>query len=147
MQASNSGPGLPSRLAARPLLLAAFLVAPLACGSEPETKTPTPTPPEPLASSRPVVTAAASLAPSAPSAVARYDGPPDRGPCESAHDCTLRDECGCACVGVVVSAPKRIACDESCPNRNVCEGYSAICVLSTRRCDSIPPAPKGGAGK
>jgi hypothetical protein len=143
MDAANNSPGVPSRLAGRPLLFAACLVAQHACGSEPETKTPAPQ--EALASSRPATTAAAALAPSAPAAAAPYDGPPDRGPCESAHDCTLRDECGCGCVGVVVSAPKRIARDESCPNRNVCDGYSAVCVLSTKRCDAIPPAPKGSS--
>jgi hypothetical protein len=72
---------------------------------------------------------------------AKYDGPPGYGPCESAHDCTLRDVCGCSCEGVLASAPKGVACDESCPPSNICDKFTVICDLSQHRCSAIPKSP------
>ena len=71
-----------------------------------------------------------------------YTGPPDRGPCLSADGCMLRDECGCVCAGVSINAHKRVACDKSCQNSNVCAGYTVICDLPNQSCGAIPPPPK-----
>jgi len=53
----------------------------------------------------------------------------------------LRDVCGCSCEAVVLSAPRATACDESCPAKDACAGYSLICDLSMRLCGAIPPPP------
>lgn len=71
-----------------------------------------------------------------------YTGDPDRGPCNDAHECKLRNNCGCACEGVALSAKDGVACDESCPNPpNICEQYTVICELSTHQCSALAKAP------
>ena len=72
---------------------------------------------------------------------APYTGPADRGPCQDVHGCKLRDNCGCSCEGVSISAPTQTACDESCPKTDICKGYSLICDLPSQTCSAIPRAP------
>jgi hypothetical protein len=80
---------------------------------------------------------------SAPAPTPRpYSGAPERGPCSDAHQCTLRDNCGCSCEGVLVSAPAAAKCEETCANKEACKGYSLICDRGTQTCGAIPPAPK-----
>lgn len=74
--------------------------------------------------------------------MAPYTGPADRGPCNDAHECKLRNNCGCACEGVALSANGGVECDESCPNPpDICEGYTVICELSTHTCSALAKAP------
>ena len=69
-----------------------------------------------------------------------YAGPPESGPCNDAHDCVLRDDCGCRCEGVLATAPEPVPCEESCPGENICSGYTVICDLAQHRCGAIPKA-------
>lgn len=95
-----------------------------------------------LACGKPEVTAKPVTAPTMPIDGARpYSGPPETGPCESAHDCVLRDNCGCSCDAVVLSAPKRVACEETCSPKSACEGHTIICDLATHRCSALPKPP------
>jgi hypothetical protein len=113
---------------------AACLIFVIACGSKTE----------------PVGPAGGSAAPpidrgsgsAAGSGIGTYVGPAESGPCNDAHDCILRDECGCSCKGVLGSAPRAVECEESCPDNNICDGYTAICDLATHRCGAIPKSPK-----
>jgi hypothetical protein len=71
--------------------------------------------------------------------------PSDRGPCRDAHDCELRDYCGCSCPGVLHSAPPPDCTrgegglrpeKTSCAYADICEGYVAVCDLATHTCDA-----------
>lgn len=70
-----------------------------------------------------------------------YSGPADRGPCNDAHECKLRSNCGCSCEGVALSAPSITDCDKSCDNPDVCKNHTLICDLSTQTCSAIPRSP------
>ena len=95
-----------------------------ACSSKP--------PPTPQAGSQTAGSGSAEARP--------YAGKPERGPCQDAHGCKLRNVCGCSCEGVALSAPTQVACDESCPNDDICKGYSLICDMGSQTCGAIPPA-------
>jgi hypothetical protein len=84
---------------------------------------------------KPTATPVAPNTPATDAAAVKTEG------CQSAHDCKVRDVCGCSCEGVLLTAPKQVACEESCPNKNVCAGYSIICELSSHRCGALPPNP------
>src|SRR5258706_6559616 len=91
----------------------------------------------PPPSTAPSGSATGSAKPEAP-----YRGSKERGPCHDAHECKLRNLCGCSCEAVVFAAgADEIKCDESCPNPDPCKGHSLICDLATRTCGAIPPAP------
>jgi len=72
----------------------------------------------------------------------------DTGPCESAHDCVLRDYCGCSCDAVLRTvASQQAACEETCGRESACVGYTVICDLQQHRCGAIPtPPPVGSPG-
>ncbi len=86
------------------------------------------TPPEPVKSVEPVVKPP-------------YAGPAERGPCNDAHECKLRSNCGCSCEGVALGAPAITACDKSCNNPDVCKDHRLICDLGSQTCSAIPPSP------
>jgi hypothetical protein len=68
-------------------------------------------------------------------------GPAVVGPCDSAHDCVLRDHCGCTCEAELLGKQQAIKCEETCSPNNTCAGYSLICDLNQHICGAIPPAP------
>ncbi len=70
-----------------------------------------------------------------------YSGPAERGPCNDAHECKLRSNCGCACEGVALSAPSITGCDKSCDNPDVCKDHTLLCELSSQTCSEIPRSP------
>jgi hypothetical protein len=52
----------------------------------------------------------------------------------------LRDVCGCSCKAVLLSAPEKEPCEESCPNKNVCDRFTVFCETSSGRCGALPKA-------
>jgi len=63
------------------------------------------------------------------------------GRCESAHDCVLRDHCGCSCEAELLGKQQAIKCEETCSPNNTCAGYSLICDLNQHICGAIPRSP------